>query len=66
MALRVIGRDAYGMVYRLTYNADPWSARDYFVRLVGGNVDAYGQVGDFDSTKDPKMKIDLDANIKNE
>ena len=34
---------------------------EYFVRLVGGKVESYGRVGDFDSTKDPV----LDLNIKN-
>lgn len=36
-----------------------WS--DYFVRFVDGKVNAYGEVGDFDSTKDPAFNI----NIKN-
>lgn len=39
---------------------------DYFVRLVEGKVDAYGKLGDFDSTKDPKAKIELDATMKHE
>lgn len=34
----------------------------YFVRLVDGRVDSYGETGDFDSTKDPT----LDLNIKNQ
>ena len=34
----------------------------YFVRLVDGRVDSYGEMGDFDSTKDPT----LDLNIKNQ
>ena len=34
----------------------------YFVRLVDGRVDSYGKTGDFDSTKDPT----LDLNIKNQ
>jgi outer membrane protein assembly factor BamE (lipoprotein component of BamABCDE complex) len=25
---------------------------EYFVRLINGNVDSYGRMGDFDSTKD--------------
>lgn len=33
--------------------------KKYFVRLINGKVDAYGKVGDFDSTQDPKQKIDL-------
>lgn len=31
---------------------------DYFVRLTGGRVDAYGRVGDFDSTNPERVKID--------
>jgi hypothetical protein len=29
----------------------------YYVRLVDGKVDSYGKVGDFDSTKDPALRI---------
>jgi hypothetical protein len=29
----------------------------FFVRLVGGKVDAFGSKGDFDSTKDPAVNI---------
>lgn len=29
----------------------------YFVRLIEGNVEAYGRQGDFDSTKDPTINI---------
>ena len=37
---------------------DPWdgkvgAAEQYFVRIVDGKVDAFGEKGDFDSTKDP-------------
>ena len=32
----------------------------YFVALQDGKVSAYGKVGDFDSTKDPAVDIDLD------
>lgn len=35
---------------------------EYFVRLVDGRVDSYGRMGDFDSTEDPT----LDLNIKNQ
>lgn len=31
--------------------------RTYFVRLVHGKVDAYGEKGDFDSTKDPASAV---------
>ena len=36
----------------------------YFVRIVDGKVDAYGRVGDFDSTKIPERKLKLDVDIK--
>lgn len=37
---------------------------DYFVRLVGGRVDSYGRIGDFDSTKDPTLVIRKDVTIR--
>jgi len=36
----------------------------YYVRLTGGRVDAYGQVGDFDSTHVPEQKVDIDVTSK--
>lgn len=52
----------------LRYTLDPWNGfwdpsatEAYFVRLVDGRVDSYGRVGDFDSTKDPTLNL----NIKN-
>lgn len=36
----------------------------YFVRLINGKVESYGKLGDFDSTKDPKQKIDLSIEDK--
>lgn len=55
----------------LTYNLwrDFWDRRpgDYsdkfFVRLINGKVDAYGELGDFDSTKIPENKTTIDLNI---
>lgn len=29
----------------------------YFVKLVNGRVESYGEMGDFDSTKDPTLRI---------
>ena len=37
---------------------------DYYVRLVNGRVDAYGEMGDFDSTHPPEQKLDVDLNVK--
>ena len=36
---------------------EPYELKEYFVRLVDGKVDSYGRVGDFDSTKDPTLRI---------
>lgn len=44
--------------------ACPGDSRDKFVRLVNGKVESYGNVGDFDSTKNPT--VDINANIKTE
>lgn len=35
----------------------------FFVRVVNGKVDAYGQKGDFDSVKTPTTKIEIDQKI---
>jgi hypothetical protein len=32
---------------------------EYFVRLVNGKVESYGKMGDFDSTKDPTLDINI-------
>jgi hypothetical protein len=32
---------------------------EYFVRLVNGKVDSYGRMGDFDSTKDPTLNLNM-------
>lgn len=36
----------------------------YYVRLTGGHVDAYGQVGDFDSTHVPEQKLDVNVKVQ--
>ncbi len=44
-----------------TFGAIPFREEaDYYVRLVHGNVDAFGRVGDFNSTHPPEVKVDLD------
>ena len=35
---------------------------DYYVRLRSGRVDAYGKVGDFDSTHPQKYDVDINVN----
>lgn len=32
---------------------------EYFVRMVSGKVDSYGKMGDFDSTKDPTLNLNI-------
>lgn len=32
---------------------------DYFVRFADGKVNAYGNIGDFDSTKDPTFNLNI-------
>jgi hypothetical protein len=34
---------------------------DFFVRLAGGVVDAYGRVGDFDSTQIPEATVNINS-----
>ncbi len=36
----------------------------YYVRVVNGKVDSFGQLGDFDSTKVPEIKSTVNLNIK--
>jgi hypothetical protein len=40
--------------------------RTYFVRLINGKVDAYGQKGDFDSTKDPGSAVTVKVQNESE
>ena len=63
---------AQGDVEYLTYYwatpkqifADENTLPEYFIRLVDGKVEAYGKIGDFDSTKIPETKSTVDLNIK--
>ena len=43
----------------------PGGSEDYFVRIIKGKVESYGRVGDFNSTKDPESKIEININSKN-
>lgn len=38
--------------------------KQYYVRLVNGKVDAFGETGDFDSTKIPETKSTINLNVK--
>ena len=44
--------------YRL-YDAVWGDYGEYFVKIVDGKVDSYGKVGDFDSTKDPTLNVNI-------
>jgi len=62
------------LIYHLA--SEPWIARaaayhqgvagygedDYCIRLVDGKVDAYGRQGDFDFSKVPEVKVDVNVN----
>ena len=34
-------------------------SQEFYVRLKEGKVDSYGRVGDFDSTKDPTINVNV-------
>lgn len=36
----------------------------YYVRIINGIVDSYGRIGDFDSTKDPGVRVKQDVTIE--
>ncbi len=36
--------------------------REYFVRIINGHVEAYGKNGDFNSTKDPSLNVNIKSN----
>lgn len=37
---------------------------EYFIKIVGGKVESFGRIGDFDSAKIPETKSTIDLNIK--
>jgi hypothetical protein len=54
--------DTEYMEYRLQTNNFAWLTAQhewYFVRIRNGVVDAYGRKGDFDSTKDPTVNMNI-------
>lgn len=38
--------------------------KPYYVRIIDGKVDAYGRLGDFDSTKNPTIQIKADETVR--
>ena len=50
--------------YRLStsfMDTDGSDTSDYFVKIVNGRVEAYGQKGDFDTTAKPKERIEVEV-----
>ncbi len=46
------------------YEASIHLMRPYYVRLLNGRVESYGRTGDFDSTKNPTVRIEKDQTVK--
>jgi len=59
------GLITYGIAYAVP-SCRGGSKDDFFVRLAGGKVDAYGKVGDFDSTKNPEQTVNVNKTVKYE
>lgn len=50
----------YTLRTETSFTRNTWGYQgQYFVRLANGRVDSYGKVGDFDTTKDPTMNINI-------
>ena len=50
----------YTLRTETSFTRNTWGYQgQYFVRLVNGRVDSYGKVGDFDTTKDPTLNINI-------
>lgn len=48
------------MVYTLRTGSAMSGYRErYFVRIIDGRVESYGRMGDFDSTKDPTLNVNI-------
>lgn len=55
------------LTYRLStslLDTDGSDTSDYFVKIVEGKVAAYGERGDFDSTKNPTIEVKKDVTIQ--
>lgn len=71
--IRQLGRPttvaANGNVEYLSYEWDrigdgPYGGAWAYVRLVDGRVDSYGEKGDFGTTKDPTVNVNVDQTIR--
>jgi hypothetical protein len=60
---RPVSKSANGTVEYMNYSMyeSTWDPRPtkYFVRLIDGKVQAYGRLGDFNSTKDPTVNVNI-------
>ena len=54
--------DSY--VRELSNDVRRWDQKQYFVRLVDGKVESFGQKGDFGSTRQPVQEIKEDITIR--
>jgi hypothetical protein len=45
--------------YQLTSDVRKHQTDEYFVRLANGRVESYGKMGDFNSTKDPTLNLNV-------
>lgn len=39
---------------------------EYFVRFVGGRVESFGRMGDFDSTKNPTVEVQTESKVQSD
>ncbi|RYY76062.1 MAG: SHOCT domain-containing protein [Gammaproteobacteria bacterium] len=72
---KAIGKPAkvssQGAISYLSYGwDDPWDGRigaaeEYYVRLLNGKLESFGEKGDFDSTKNPTLDVNtkMDINV---
>jgi outer membrane protein assembly factor BamE (lipoprotein component of BamABCDE complex) len=50
----------YTLRTETSFTKNTWGYQgQYFVRVINGRVDSYGKVGDFDSTKDPTINVNI-------
>lgn len=56
-------RDKYWASLILTLFLGVYVTYDqYFIRIIGNKVDSFGVWGDFDSTKDPTLRLNINSN----
>ena len=50
----------YTLWTEMSLSRNTWGYQTFnFVRLVNGRVDSFGRIGDFDSTKDPTLNLNI-------